>query len=287
MASRYRSVVDASLTNNAHSYALQMIGGGQRVLELGAAAGDVTRALVDQRCEVTAVEYDEGNRADLEVAAHRVVIGDLNDPHIFDELSGPFDVVLAGDVLEHLLYPDAVLRRVAPLLAPGGRIVVSLPNVAHVDVRLTLLEGRFDYLTLGLLDRTHIRFFTRKTVGELVSDAGYTITEMRKVRVPAFHTELLAPRGTVPQEVLDKILADPDAETYQFVFSAVRKDQDVDTEQIVEKYVELREKYDRMVELQRVTQFQLSAIQASKTLRYTEKPRAVYRAIRAAVQKSS
>lgn len=283
MASRYSAPVNPAALNNPHGYALRMIGYNQRVLELGAAAGDVTRALAAQNCEVTVVEYDPANEADLGTVAHSTVIGDLNDPALFDRLTGPFDVVLAGDVLEHLLDPDGVLKRAAQLLAPGGRVVVSLPNVAHADVRISLLQGRFDYRPLGLLDKTHIRFFTRKTINQLVAQAGLMIVEMHKVRVPVFHTELGVKPGSVSQAVLDQVLADPDAETYQFVFMAVRNNGDTYTAQLAEKYTALRENYDRIVEQHTKTQHMLAAIQASKTLRYTAKPRAVYHALRRTV----
>ncbi|TSD93135.1 class I SAM-dependent methyltransferase [Skermania sp. ID1734] len=283
MASKYSCVVDVSAPNTSHSIAVRMLGANQRVLELGAAAGDVTRVLVERGCDVTAVEYDPDNRADLEAVAQQVIIGDLNDPDLLDSLTGQFDAVLAGDVLEHLIDPDAVLRRVARLLAPGGQVVISLPNIAHIDVRLSLLQGRFDYRPTGLLDRTHLRFFTRKTVDELVDGAGLTIIEMRKVRVPAFYTEFQVDRNSVPQSLVEEILKDPDAETYQFVFTAVRKNGDLSTQQLAQRYTELLENYDRLIEQHALAQHKLALLEASGILRYTAKPRRVYHRLRDAV----
>ena len=281
MASIYRLVGEVTDPNIPHSFSLRMIGSNQRVLELGAAAGDMTRALAAQSCRVTAIEYDAANRADLEEVADEVIIADLNDPHVFDRIDGNFDVVLAGDVLEHLIDPETVLKSVVRLLAPGGRVVISLPNIAHVDVRLALLQGRFDYTTVGLLDKTHLRFFTRKSIDQLVTAAGLLIIEMHKVRHPAFHTELGVNRDAVSPHVLAEILADPDAQTYQFVFMAVRNDGNQHTAQLADKYTSLRENYDLALEHLGTTQAQLAAIQASKTLRYTAKPRAVYHRLEA------
>ena len=81
-----------------------------------------------------------------------------------------YDVVLAGDVLEHLVRPHDVLCRAVRLLRPGGHVVISLPHVGHVDVRLALLQGEWKYRPWGLLDATHVRFFTLPTIKEMLAD---------------------------------------------------------------------------------------------------------------------
>jgi 2-polyprenyl-3-methyl-5-hydroxy-6-metoxy-1,4-benzoquinol methylase len=91
---------------------------------------------------------------------------------------------VAGDVLEHLPDPGAVLVRLGPLLAPEGRLFVSLPNVANVTVRLGLLLGDFDYTPRGLLDETHMRFFTRKTGRRLLTAHGFTIRSETATAMP-------------------------------------------------------------------------------------------------------
>jgi 2-polyprenyl-3-methyl-5-hydroxy-6-metoxy-1,4-benzoquinol methylase len=247
MPSRYEVAVDRDAANNPHAYMLQMVGWNRKVLELGAAAGHITRALAEQGCRVTAIEYDPGAAGDLKEIADEVIVGDLNDPHVFSELSSEFDVVLAGDVLEHLLFPQQVLSRAAQLLVHGGRVVVSVPNVGHVDVRLSLLQGRFDYQTLGLLDDTHIRFFTLKTIKDLVKKSGLVMTDLQRVRVPAFETELGVERSTVPDVVLNVALSDPEAETYQFVFSAIKDDGDYLTARLAEHNIELQDEMSRAV----------------------------------------
>jgi len=85
-----------------------------------------------------------------------------------------FDLVVLADVLEHLPDPLRVLRSVHSLLNPGARIVISVPNVAHVSVRAQLFFGRFHYSTRGILDSTHLRFFTRRTVTDLLTDADFS-----------------------------------------------------------------------------------------------------------------
>lgn len=293
MASRYEKHVSRDIPNNAHAYMLCMVGRNQRVLELGAASGFFTRALVAQSCRVTAVEFDEHAAEDLKLVADRVVIGDLNDPGLLSGLTPEFDVVLAGDVLEHLAAPQAVLNRVVHLLAPGGRVIVSLPNIAHVDVRLSLLQGQFDYQPAGLLDETHLRFFTLKTVYELVESAGLLITDLKRVRFPPFETEINVDRARVSQAVLEAVLADPEAETYQFVFSAVRDNGDRQVKQLAQRSCELQAELERaLIRIQaleheaqlhaeaearwgRIEQ-ELNALRDTKVIRYTKHLRSAY-----------
>jgi 2-polyprenyl-3-methyl-5-hydroxy-6-metoxy-1,4-benzoquinol methylase len=86
---------------------------------------------------------------------------------------GSFDVVLCGDILEHLRDPLAALMRWRPLLRDDGRLVLSTPNVANWSIRLSLLFGRFRYTDRGILDRTHAHLFTRSSLLESVRRAGY------------------------------------------------------------------------------------------------------------------
>ena len=224
MPSRYHQPVDPNRPNDAHAFALTLVGWNRRVLELGAASGHVTRALVDRRCTVTSIECDAQAAADLEGIAHEVIVGDLNDPHVFDTLTSDYDVVLAGDVLEHLLRPQDVLGQAVRLLRPGGQVVISLPHVGHIDVRLSLMRGQWNYRPWGLLDATHIRFFTLESIKQMLDQAGLTMTELRRVRTPAFETELGVERSTVASDLIEQLLADPEAETYQFVLAAAIDD---------------------------------------------------------------
>ena len=96
------------------------------------------------------------------------------------EWDGTFDVIIAGDVIEHLRDPWAALRHFHRLLKPGGLLLTSVPNVANIDNLLHMLEGRWDYADTGILDRTHVRFFTRATITEMLQDAGFTVQKVRK-----------------------------------------------------------------------------------------------------------
>jgi 2-polyprenyl-3-methyl-5-hydroxy-6-metoxy-1,4-benzoquinol methylase len=215
-------VVNPRFPNNTHSFQLELVGRNKDVLELGCAAGHMTRALAAQGCRVVAVDRDADAVRYAEEFAERVLVLDISDPRSLDELGdGRFDVILAGDVLEHLPDPLSVLRRCKSILRADGALVLSVPNVAHVDLKLALLHGRWWYRDVGLLDRTHLRFYTRRSLLELLLTAGFVPAEMRRVVKPYGTTELAVDALPVPAGVLDVALEDPDAETYQFVLRAM------------------------------------------------------------------
>jgi SAM-dependent methyltransferase len=103
-----------------------------------------------------------------------VLLGDVETMDLPLE-PGSFDVVLLGDVIEHLREPVDTLRRLRRFLRPGGRLVLSTPNVANWAVRLSLLAGRWRYTDRGILDRTHTHLFTRATLREAIEAAGYVV----------------------------------------------------------------------------------------------------------------
>ena len=218
MSSIYESNVDPLRPNDAHGISLQLIGRDKKVLELGAASGHVTRALKNLGHTVTAVERDGRFKNDLSNIADQTFITDLDWLDLRELLGGQkYDAILAGDVLEHCSRPDLVLRECHHLLAPGGSVVISLPNIAHADVRLALLAGRFQYRDTGLLDRTHIRFFTRETINEFVRSNGFEIQEIHASTAPIGLTEFGAPEPSIPKEAIEYVQQDRDHTVYQYV----------------------------------------------------------------------
>lgn len=217
----YDATVDLATRNNSHTLTVELVGRDKKVLEIGPSTGYVSRVLVANGCRVTGIELDPEAAAKAEEACERVVVGDVESMDLEGELGDEtFDVALFGDVLEHLKDPLRVLERVRPFLRPGGYVVASIPNVAHGSVRLALMQGRFRYEPKGLLDDTHLRFFTRESVEGLFADAGFSITDLERTRLGVFDTEVEVDREAVPEGALERILADPEAETYQFVVRA-------------------------------------------------------------------
>jgi 2-polyprenyl-3-methyl-5-hydroxy-6-metoxy-1,4-benzoquinol methylase len=198
------------------------------VLEIGCAAGHVTRALRARGCRVTAVERDAGLAQVAKGYADTIIVADVEAPAFFEELQGQFfDVMLLGDVLEHLARPSELLGGLKEHLHPSGWIVTSVPNVAHGSVRLALLLGEFKYRDWGLLDATHLRFFTADSLADLFNVTGYEVCDVTHVREGVFDSEISIDAATVPVAVLRQLMLDPEVDTYQWVFRAVPRTQPV------------------------------------------------------------
>ncbi|MGQ9867073.1 MAG: class I SAM-dependent methyltransferase [Pseudanabaenaceae cyanobacterium] len=134
--------------------------GDRRVLDVGCGAGD-TGHLIRQTLgsAVTGLTCSVAEQAIAQTKLDRCVVGDL-ERETWPELAPPYDAICCLHVLEHLVNPVAVVRRLLPLLTPQGKLVVAVPNIAFWRERVKLLRGRFDYTDGGTLDRTHLRFYT-------------------------------------------------------------------------------------------------------------------------------
>lgn len=156
---------------------------GRRLLDLGGGYGRTAAALKALgRCEVAGVldlmPPDSPGTLDFAIP------GNIADPAVLDRLAaawGPFDTILCLDILEHLVDPWACVAQLDTMLAPGGTIVASIPNIRYYGVSLPLLlRGRWRYVDAGLLDRTHLRFFVRETAIELMTSSGLVLEEVRR-----------------------------------------------------------------------------------------------------------
>ncbi|MGZ4180395.1 MAG: methyltransferase domain-containing protein [Solirubrobacteraceae bacterium] len=219
--SHYRQEIDLD-SDSTHTQVVRLVGTDARVLELGPSSGHMSRVLRDRGCSVVGIELDSEAATDAARYCERMIVGDLDTVDLDGELgSDRFDVIVAADVLEHLKDPLAVVRKLRDFLAPEGFFVISLPNIAHGSVRLAPLQGRFQYQRTGLLDHTHLRFFTRESIGELLDAAELGVAEMFLQRLAIAESEIEFDRRQVPAEVVAALEQDPDATTYQFVIKAV------------------------------------------------------------------
>jgi 2-polyprenyl-3-methyl-5-hydroxy-6-metoxy-1,4-benzoquinol methylase len=302
--SKYETHIDLN-ADTSHAQMVDLVGHNKRVLDVGCADGSMARVLVERGCTVSGVELDEEAAERARGVLETTVVGDLERLDLSAEFAqASFDVVVFGDVLEHLRDPLRSLRQAKELLAPGGSVVISVPNVAHGAVRLALLKGAWDYTRVGLLDETHLRFFTRDSLGALLDRAGFAMTDLRRTTAGIFETELELDRNDFPPELVDEILRDPEATTYQFVVRAIVDDAEHAVSEIARREHELQERVilqgreiDRLqgVEEQletaiahsrslqrRILELEehIRAIQATKIMRLTRRPRALYLRLR-------
>jgi 2-polyprenyl-3-methyl-5-hydroxy-6-metoxy-1,4-benzoquinol methylase len=169
---------------SSHSVLLSLLGEGcgRRLLDVGAADGFLAEILSARGWAVTALEQDPVRAEQARGKCQELIVGDVTDAAL--RRSDRFDAIVFGDVLEHLSDPLSALRSAIANLEPGGLVLVSVPNIAHLFVRLSLLLGRFDYADRGILDRTHLRFFTRRTFLSLLAQAGLVVETLRVTPVP-------------------------------------------------------------------------------------------------------
>jgi len=154
---------------------------GLRLLDLGAAGGHLGRAVRDRCVFLAGVEPDPTLPPDARDGYDDWRPADALAP---GDWSAPFDAVVCADVLEHLPRPEELLTRIHGWLRPGGTLLVSLPNVANVTVRAALLAGRFPYADRGILDRTHLRFYTRRSARHLLEGSGFRVRDVEATAMP-------------------------------------------------------------------------------------------------------
>jgi len=168
---------------SSHSFMLEMLEGlsPRRILDLGCGDGRFADFLRSAGHYVTGV--DEVEREGVRDRVNTFVLGDVS-LGLPAEVGTGYDIVVAGDVLEHVAWPLETLRQISAVLRPGGQVLVSVPNFAHWYPRTRVMFGMFGYDRRGILDQTHLRFFTRATLRRLVRRAGFDILQERTTGVP-------------------------------------------------------------------------------------------------------
>jgi 2-polyprenyl-3-methyl-5-hydroxy-6-metoxy-1,4-benzoquinol methylase len=151
-----------------------LVGPGLRILDVGCGTGSVTEVIQSKtNAKILGVEPDS-ERAKIAKERGINVRNCLLDRNFVDT-EGPFDTIIFADVLEHLADPASIVEIAKKGLVPGGAIIASVPNIAHWFVRSDLLFGRFNYANCGIMDSTHLRWFTQKTFGEFFDRLGFSV----------------------------------------------------------------------------------------------------------------
>ena len=223
---KYEATIDLSNKNNSHTLIYDQICKNSpsrplRILEVGCSSGYLGAALAKEGHEVWGVEPNTEAANAARQVLYRVFTGFLDD-FLDSNAEIKFDVIIFGDVLEHLVDPEAALKKCAAFLSDEGVVVASIPNVTHFSIRAMMLEGRWEYSDLGILDRTHMRFFTRRSIVELFSESQYDINEIKSVKLPV---AVAAELGgfSLSRESVDAVVSnsrDATGYDFQYVLSA-------------------------------------------------------------------
>ena len=205
------------------------------VLETGCATGYIGKFLKEKmNCRTYGIEIDKEAVKIAEPYYEKIIVGNIEDDNTLKQLTFnfeplSFDFILCMNVLEHLKNPEIVLVKLKKYLAPQGYIIIAIPNIAHWAIRLKLLFGNFDYekgilgdYGKGIMDETHLRFFTFKTAKQLITDAGYRIVNWSfdpDKGIPKFHGLFLRIHGG--WKFLKKLYSiNPKLFGFQFIFKA-------------------------------------------------------------------
>jgi glycosyltransferase involved in cell wall biosynthesis/2-polyprenyl-3-methyl-5-hydroxy-6-metoxy-1,4-benzoquinol methylase len=205
------------------SLIINMTKPNSRILEFGPAHGRLAKYLKEKlNCIVDIVEIDEEAGKDASAYANDALLGPVEgnaENFIWFEKFGnrKYDYIIFADVLEHLYDPEAVIKRCRDVLNDSGSILISLPNIAHNSILINLYFNKFRYTELGLLDKTHIRFFAFNELEQLYKKAGYALVEFYTIKTPAQFTER-SDFFEPGYEKIDRIICDRElGEVYQFV----------------------------------------------------------------------
>ena len=196
---------------------------GAAVLDIGCAVGELGHYLTEQKhCVVDGIEANPDAAAIARSFNRQVWEADLETASLAELLGeSRYQYIVCADVLEHLRDPGQLIRQIANFLTPGGKLLVSIPNIAHVGVFLELLSGDFRYREEGLLDQTHLRFFTRRSFLYFLAENGFAGQIVDRTIVDLQHSEFSAiPLEIMSPSLLREMQDWDDNITYQFIVEA-------------------------------------------------------------------
>lgn len=185
----YNKKIDLSDSNDSLSQIFKLIRSNSVVLDIGCATGALASKLANlKQCQVYGLEF---NPESVKICRQKKVFTQVSEFNLnnintqsFPQYKGKFDYIVCADVLEHLTHPEQTLNILQTYLAPNGKIIISLPNIAHASIKTNLLLNDFSYTDIGILDRTHLRFFTYKSIAKLLTDSGLNIIKAHFITLP-------------------------------------------------------------------------------------------------------
>lgn len=210
-------------SNTSWYKALELIPTNAKVLDIGCSSGNFGTELIKRKqCTVDGIEINPDDLKQAKKKLRRVYRINIESDSL-EPIKDKYDVIYFGDVIEHLVDPAATLKRIKRLLAADGKVLFSIPNMAYVGIRLLLLKGDFDYTETGLLDQTHLHYYSLDEVYRVFGEAGYCIDHIdfvAKDYPKAVIEDWLDGIGLKPSEKFYELMSRPEASAFQFVGTA-------------------------------------------------------------------
>lgn len=220
---KYKVDLNYANNNDARIIAYRFVRHGACVLDVGCACGDFGTILAFAKsCTVYGLDFDSASISQaVSTGAYKYLEQvDLNtyDVGSHVEWNGLFDCITFLDVLEHLVAPRECLVKLLKLLKPDGEVVISLPNIAFGDIKLGLMNDEFSYSATGILDNTHLRFFTYKSIAVFLADTGLIVTDV-DFKLSGLDSKL---RDEADNVLVARISENPHSFVYQYVMKCNR-----------------------------------------------------------------
>jgi 2-polyprenyl-3-methyl-5-hydroxy-6-metoxy-1,4-benzoquinol methylase len=222
---RYQGVINTDVKNNSHTQTIELINTIARsplkILDVGCSSGYLGEYLKTLGHHVVGIDITSEA---IDVAKNYLdeAYNEYLDVFLNKNPNRKFDVVIFGDVLEHITNSEEMLLLVQNHLEINGKIISSIPNVSHMAVRCMLLEGRWEYAELGLLDKDHVRFFTKPSIMKLFESTGMKVDQVSEVKLKIEEVDQMCGMRLNPKYVkfIKKHVHDESFEVFQYVVSA-------------------------------------------------------------------
>lgn len=258
---------------------IRLLGMNKKVLEIGCSTGYMSKVMSEEyNAEVTGLEINSEAAQQAKPYCKNVIVGNIETLDINLLPENYYDVIIFADVLEHLYNPIDVLKRLSLFLKDDGYILASIPNINHFSIIMEMINNRFNYNTTGLLDSSHIRFFSLGNVLKMFANSGFQVTHLDRVIKTPDDTEFKTNMASIPKEVASYICQqNSESNTYQFICRAFKTGAHSDLSNIVElkKGIDYRDEViaslnNRIIDLEnrlKDTNEQLVQNQQSKTIK--------------------
>lgn len=175
----YEDIYHKAGLSSTHQQIIDLVGKDKKVLEVGSSGGYITKELKKNGCVVDVVELDQHSAKRASVFASNVYIGSIEDQKVIEKLGKDYNVIVLADVLEHLANPQLVLSKLFELGVNSTQLIISTPNIACWPIRKQLFfDGNFQYQDSGILDKTHLHFYTTKTLSKDVVLAKWKVKKL-------------------------------------------------------------------------------------------------------------